>query len=135
MAAADAGERARRRAARFLAANLGAPSFDRAALSGLRLLSASPGRVACSLAVGPQLQNRYGTLHGGAIGACAQRSATGQGVLLAAVQPCRCRPVRSPRARRVSHAARRTPPPTRAQRRSWTSWARWRSSRAATAAA
>jgi len=39
-------------------------------MQDLQVISSEPGRVLCSLGVKPQLQNRYGTLHGGAIGAC-----------------------------------------------------------------
>lgn len=35
---------------------------------GMQLVSCGPGRVSFTLLVEPQLQNRYGTLHGGAIG-------------------------------------------------------------------
>lgn len=39
-------------------------------MQDLQVISSEPGRVLCSLGVKPQLQNRYGTLHGGAIGGC-----------------------------------------------------------------
>jgi acyl-coenzyme A thioesterase PaaI-like protein len=38
---------------------------------GMKLVSCAPGRVSFTLLVEPQLQNRYGTLHGGAIGELA----------------------------------------------------------------
>jgi acyl-coenzyme A thioesterase PaaI-like protein len=38
-------------------------------LQGMQLVSSRAGHISCSLQVTPQLQNRYGTLHGGAIGA------------------------------------------------------------------
>ena len=37
-------------------------------LQGLQLVSSGPGQACFTLPVTPQLQNRYGTLHGGAIG-------------------------------------------------------------------
>eukprot|EP00850_Spirogloea_muscicola_P011294 SM000069S20731 [mRNA] locus=s69:586176:587080:+ [translate_table: standard] len=45
----------------------GGRSFDAVALPGLRVVATSPGRCRCLLRVTRQLQNRYSTLHGGAI--------------------------------------------------------------------
>ena len=48
----------------------GAPEqFDTTALSALRDVQASAGRVTARLPVTPEVSNRYGTLHGGCIGA------------------------------------------------------------------
>jgi hypothetical protein len=44
----------------------------------MQLVSSRPGHVCCTLEVQPQLQNRYGTLHGGAIG---ERPRQGGGVV------------------------------------------------------
>lgn len=43
--------------------------FDSLVLHGLHDFEAGDGKVSCCLEVTEQLQNRYGTLHGGCIGA------------------------------------------------------------------
>lgn len=63
----QAASEAARRVRIFLGALLSAESFDQHTLQDLQVISSEPGRVLCSLGVKPQLQNRYGTLHGGAI--------------------------------------------------------------------
>eukprot|EP00850_Spirogloea_muscicola_P021704 SM000258S09120 [mRNA] locus=s258:39100:40314:- [translate_table: standard] len=45
----------------------GGRSFDAVVLPGLRVVVTAPGRCRCLLRVTRQLQNRYSTLHGGAI--------------------------------------------------------------------
>lgn len=62
-------EEALRRVSIFMQALLSAESFDQHTLSEMQVISSEPGRAVCTLQVTPQLQNRYGTLHGGAIGA------------------------------------------------------------------
>lgn len=46
-----------------------APVFDTVALNTIRDIKATDGRVTCVIPVEPRVQNRYGTLHGGCIGA------------------------------------------------------------------
>lgn len=41
------------------------PCFDHTALRGLKDIETSHGRLTCTLPVSPEVQNRYGTLHGG----------------------------------------------------------------------
>lgn len=41
------------------------PCFDHTALKGIKDIETSHGRLTCTLPVGPEVQNRYGTLHGG----------------------------------------------------------------------
>ncbi|KAK9812786.1 hypothetical protein WJX72_003675 [[Myrmecia] bisecta] len=42
-------------------------NFDTTALSGIRDVTTSPGRLQCVMKVTPRVANRYGTLHGGCI--------------------------------------------------------------------
>ncbi len=44
-------------------------AFDTTALRQLHSIEAAPGRVTAELPVTPAVANRYGTLHGGCIGA------------------------------------------------------------------
>lgn len=49
--------------------------FDTTALRGLTDITAEHGRITCRLPVSPAVRNRYGTLHGGCIGAPAAAAA------------------------------------------------------------
>ncbi|GIL75904.1 hypothetical protein Vretimale_5594 [Volvox reticuliferus] len=42
------------------------PTFDHTALQGLRVVEVAEGRIVCEMPVSERVQNRYGTLHGGA---------------------------------------------------------------------
>ncbi|GIL44579.1 hypothetical protein Vafri_2108 [Volvox africanus] len=44
----------------------GRPTFDHTALQGLRVVEVAEGRIVCEMPVSERVQNRYGTLHGGA---------------------------------------------------------------------
>ncbi len=65
--------------------------FDTTALSTLQLesIQASPGRITASMPVTDAVANRYGTLHGGCIGACAARAWLGGRCLCPASLPSR----------------------------------------------
>jgi len=41
------------------------PCFDHTSISGIKDIVTSHGRITCTLPVTPEVQNRYGTLHGG----------------------------------------------------------------------
>ena len=56
------------RAAAFFDALRAGSTYDAAALDGLELIDASPGRVLCRVVCAPQHANSYGTMHGGCIG-------------------------------------------------------------------
>lgn len=83
----------------------GAPqSFDTTALSSLQDYAAEPGRFSAVLPVSPDVQNRYGTLHGGCIGRWAGvgrawRRQRWQSACRAAWE----RPVQQQPARRAAH--------------------------------
>ncbi|GLC50518.1 hypothetical protein PLESTB_000388500 [Pleodorina starrii] len=42
------------------------PTFDHTALQGLTVVEVAEGRIVCEMPVSERVQNRYGTLHGGA---------------------------------------------------------------------